>query len=59
MTLTDNCWFGWQGEARLGTVSVTSPEAGFLHLYAPPGRTSSALSLRRRCPMRSDGSAAA
>lgn len=37
MALTDNCWFGWQGEARLGTVSVTSPEAGFLHLYAPPG----------------------
>ncbi|MBF7010050.1 aldose 1-epimerase [Novosphingobium resinovorum] len=35
--LTDNCWFGWQGEARLGSVSVTSPEAGFLHLYAPPG----------------------
>jgi len=37
VNLTDNCWFGWQGEARLGTVSVTSSEARFLHLYAPPG----------------------
>ncbi|PNU03719.1 aldose 1-epimerase [Novosphingobium guangzhouense] len=35
--LTDNCWFGWQGEARLGTVKVTAPQAGFVHLYAPPG----------------------
>lgn len=36
--LTDNCWFGWQGKATLGgDVSVTSPDAGFLHLFAPPG----------------------
>lgn len=36
-TLTDNCWFGWNGHATWGDVEVSSPEAGFVHVYAPPG----------------------
>ncbi|HUD29895.1 MAG TPA: aldose 1-epimerase [Novosphingobium sp.] len=36
-SLTDNCWFGWDGVASWGVVEVRSDEARFLHVFAPPG----------------------
>jgi aldose 1-epimerase len=35
-SLTDNCWFGWDGVASWAGVEVRSDDAGFLHVFAPP-----------------------
>lgn len=44
-SFVDHCHTGWDGEARIGLASggpalrlTASPELGFLHIYAPPGR---------------------
>jgi len=37
-SLTDNCWFGWQGTAAWdGRVVLSSSDSRFLHVFAPPG----------------------
>ena len=38
-SLTDNCWFGWTGTATLQNVTLSSDEATFLHIFAPPGES--------------------
>lgn len=35
--LTDNCWTGWDGVASWAGAEVRSAQAGFLHVFAPPG----------------------
>ncbi|WP_459665955.1 aldose epimerase family protein, partial [Novosphingobium sp. 11B] len=36
-TLTDNCWFGWNGTAAWQGVELRSDDARFVHVFAPPG----------------------
>jgi aldose 1-epimerase len=37
--MIDNCWHGWDGTATWDkTIIVSSPEARYLHVFAPPGK---------------------
>ncbi|MEE4452241.1 aldose 1-epimerase [Novosphingobium resinovorum] len=35
-SLTDNCWFGWDGTATWQGAALQSDEARFVHVFAPP-----------------------